>query len=64
MNDCIQKIVCIVGIILLTIIGCDKNEVKQDEKLIVALVMKTLNNPFFIDMEKGAEEAAEKLGVE
>jgi len=30
----------------------------------IALVMKTANNPFFIEMQKGAEEAAKKLGVE
>jgi ribose transport system substrate-binding protein len=30
----------------------------------VALVLKTLNNPFFIDMEKGAREAAARLDVE
>src|SRR5262245_16067706 len=30
----------------------------------VALVMKTPNNPFFIDMQKGAEDAAHRLGVE
>jgi ribose transport system substrate-binding protein len=30
----------------------------------VALVLKTLNNPFFIDMQKGAQEAATRLGVE
>lgn len=29
----------------------------------VGLVMKTLNNPFFIDMQRGAEEAARRLGV-
>ncbi len=29
----------------------------------VAMVFKTLNNPFFIDMQKGAEEAAQRLGV-
>jgi ribose transport system substrate-binding protein len=29
----------------------------------VALVVKTLNNPFFIEMQKGAEEAAQKAGV-
>ena len=29
----------------------------------IALVLKTANNPFFIDMQKGAEEAARKLGV-
>jgi ribose transport system substrate-binding protein len=30
----------------------------------VALVLKTLNNPFFIDMQKGAQEAATRLGVD
>ena len=30
----------------------------------VALVLKTLNSPFFIDMEKGAREAAKRLGVD
>lgn len=29
----------------------------------VAMVFKTLNNPFFIDMQKGAEEAARRLNV-
>ncbi len=30
----------------------------------VAFVMKTLNNPFFIEMQKGAEEAAKKANVD
>jgi ribose transport system substrate-binding protein len=30
----------------------------------VAFVMKTLNHPFFLDMKRGAEEAATRLGVE
>ena len=30
----------------------------------VALVLKTLNNPFFIDMQHGAEEAANRLNVD
>jgi ribose transport system substrate-binding protein len=30
----------------------------------IALVMKTANNPFFIEMQKGAEEAAKRLGVD
>jgi ribose transport system substrate-binding protein len=29
----------------------------------VAMVFKTLNNPFFIDMQKGAQAAAQQLGV-
>jgi ribose transport system substrate-binding protein len=30
----------------------------------VAFVMKTLNHPFFLDMKRGADEAAGRLGVE
>jgi ribose transport system substrate-binding protein len=30
----------------------------------VAFVMKTLNHPFFLDMKRGADEAASRLGVE
>jgi ribose transport system substrate-binding protein len=30
----------------------------------IALVMKTANNPFFIEMQKGAEEAAKRLNVD
>ncbi len=30
----------------------------------IALVLKTLNNPFFIEVRRGAEEAAEKLQVQ
>lgn len=33
-------------------------------KPVVALVIKTLNHPFFIDMQRGAEEAAKQAGVE
>src|ERR1700733_14812080 len=29
----------------------------------VALVLKTLNHPYFVDMRRGAQEAAERLGV-
>src|SRR5262249_60883083 len=30
----------------------------------VALVLKTLNNPFFIEMQKGAQDAAARLGLD
>jgi ribose transport system substrate-binding protein len=32
-------------------------------KPVVALVLKTLNHPFFVDMRRGAQEAADRLGV-
>src|SRR5471032_1713575 len=29
----------------------------------VALILKTLNHPYFVDMRRGAQEAADRLGV-
>lgn len=49
--------------ILVAFLGCQRGKQTAQEGPTVALVMKTLNNPFFIDMQKGAEIAAEKLGI-
>jgi ribose transport system substrate-binding protein len=35
----------------------------KSSKPTVALVLKTLNHPFFVDMRRGAQEAADRLGV-
>jgi ribose transport system substrate-binding protein len=43
--------------------GCRKSEEEKNGKPTIAFVMKTLNNPYFIEMQKGAEEAAKKLDV-
>src|SRR5690242_16998209 len=43
--------------------GCQRSEPPASQGPTVALVMKTLNNPFFVDMERGAREAASRLGV-
>ena len=50
--------------------GCNRNEPSStgaaasvDGKPTIALVVKTLNNPFFIEMQQGAQEAADRLGV-
>ncbi|MFQ5822776.1 MAG: sugar ABC transporter substrate-binding protein [bacterium] len=49
--------------LFIALIGCQRGEKQTVDGLTIALVMKTLNNPFFIDMQKGAEEAANKLGI-
>lgn len=49
--------------VFLLLSGCQRGEKKDAEGPLIALVMKTLNNPFFIDMQRGAEDAAKKLGV-
>jgi ribose transport system substrate-binding protein len=33
-------------------------------KPVVALVLKTLNHPFFVEMRRGAQDAADRLGVQ
>jgi ribose transport system substrate-binding protein len=43
--------------------SCQRGNDPSTQKPTVALVLKTLNNPFFIDMQKGAMEAAERAGV-
>ena len=42
--------------------GCQRGR-KAEEGNTIALVVKTLNHPFFIDMQNGALEAANKIGV-
>lgn len=45
--------------------GCGRQSGSDaaDGRPTIALVVKTLNNPFFIDMQRGAEEAAKAHGV-
>jgi ribose transport system substrate-binding protein len=65
----------VVGVILLVgINACSDGErsesqasreplVQQEAPESIALVMKTLTNPFFIEMEKGARRAEQELGI-
>jgi ribose transport system substrate-binding protein len=48
---------------LLTLSACNRGA-DRTTKPTVALVMKTLNNQFFIDMEAGARSVADSLGFE
>jgi ribose transport system substrate-binding protein len=48
---------------LLFAVACQRNQSVSDGRPTIALVVKTLNNPFFNDMQKGAEEAAKRLNV-
>ncbi len=67
-----KKIIsCLAALVLLA--GCGKKTETTTSaaatpaapgKPVVALVVKTLNHPFFIDMQRGAEEAAKTAGVE
>jgi ribose transport system substrate-binding protein len=46
-------------------ISCNRTgDATSTDKPTVALVLKTLNHPFFVDMRRGAQEAADRLGVQ
>src|SRR6266513_1232388 len=53
----------LLGILSITFVSCQRGADQGGGPPRIALVLKTLHNPFFIDMQKGAEEAAKKLGV-
>lgn len=44
--------------------ACNREAPTQSDRRTVALVLKTLNHPFFVDIRRGAQEAADRLGVE
>ena len=55
----------LVGIVgLSALASCNREPATSDGRPRIALVLKTLNNPFFIEMQRGAEEAAKSLNVE
>ena len=43
--------------------GCNRDAANPSAKPRIAFVLKTLNSPFFIEMQRGAEEAARRLDV-
>lgn len=55
----------IVGLVLVAALlgACNRAAAPGTSGVRVAFVMKTLNHPFFIDMQRGADEAARRLGV-
>jgi ribose transport system substrate-binding protein len=51
--------------IALAFSGCNRNNAATTSGgARVAFVMKTLNHPFFLDMQRGAQEAAQRAGLE
>jgi ribose transport system substrate-binding protein len=43
--------------------GCNRETATPSGRPRIAFVLKTLNSPFFIEMQRGAEEAAKRLDV-
>jgi ribose transport system substrate-binding protein len=59
-------ILILLGILSITFTSCQRGNDQASSgggAPRIALVMKTANNPFFIEMQKGAEDEAKKLGV-
>ncbi len=56
-------IIPIIILNMLFITGCQRGQEQTANGPTVALVLKTLNNPFFIDLQTGAEKAAKELGI-
>jgi ribose transport system substrate-binding protein len=45
-------------------VDADKHASDHSAKVRIALIMKTLTNPFFIEMEKGARKAQQETGID
>lgn len=56
-------LVMIAAMLVLGLSSCQRGTTSSDGRPTIALVVKTLNNPFFNDMQKGAEEAAKAANV-
>jgi ribose transport system substrate-binding protein len=57
-----RALLLVAALLLLVPSACNRGQGSGKPR--VALVLKTLNNPFFIDMQRGAEEAAKRLDVD
>jgi ribose transport system substrate-binding protein len=68
----VKKLTLIVLILaILVVSGCGSDEKKEKSTPVptpapytIALVMKTLTNPFFVEMEKGARQAEQDMGIQ
>jgi ribose transport system substrate-binding protein len=63
MKNLFVLILLTAAVVCVFLFGCGRREKADDQKPTIALALKTLNNPFFIDMEKGARAAAAKLPI-
>ena len=54
---------CVLAFVTLAVAGCGRGNNGDKKGPTIGFALTTLNNPFFIDMKKGAEATAQKLGV-
>ncbi len=63
-DDIMHKmILLLVFTLALAPLSCNRAAPAAGDQPTVALVLKTLNHPFFVEMRRGAQEAADRLGV-
>jgi ribose transport system substrate-binding protein len=56
---------CLIPMLAISGLSCNRGPAPGDGgQPAVALVLKTLNHPFFVEMRRGAQEAADRLGVQ
>jgi ribose transport system substrate-binding protein len=58
-----DQVLILAALCCLATLSCQRQSETSSTQPTVALVLKTLNNPFFIDMQKGAQEAASRAGL-
>ena len=60
------SVVIVVVVAVMALAGCNRggDSTASASKPRIALVLKTLNSPFFNDMQRGAQEAAARLSVD
>jgi ribose transport system substrate-binding protein len=60
------SVVIVVVVAVMALAGCNRggDSAASASKPRIALVLKTLNSPFFNDMQRGAQEAAARLSVD
>ena len=55
--------VLVITTMIIALICCQRGAKTDSSIPTVAFVMKTLNNPYFIEMQRGAEDVASKYGI-
>jgi ribose transport system substrate-binding protein len=59
-----RRCTALAAVAMTALAGCQRGAPPANAKPRVALVLKTLNSPFFIDMQKGAQAAADRAGID
>lgn len=59
----ILSLILVTAMALGVLAGCADEEGSETEGKKIGLVISTLNNPFFVDLEAGAKEKADELGA-